>query len=126
MVQKEDIELAKALLPDLAMSEVAEKLEVPLHELAQAVLDCDFIMSESLFRKRLKAGRIRLADDSVERLCTVCNEYSPYVFEFWHRANRSADGAHSMCRCCEHERKAAKRLAAGIKPRPRLYRKRAQ
>lgn len=102
----EDIQLAKALMPDMAMTEIAEKLEVSLHCLAYSVLDCDFQMPESVFRKRLKRGAIRLTEFDIERLCIRCDEYLPFTEEFWHKANRNQDGAHTHCRACELERKA--------------------
>ncbi|GAL23046.1 hypothetical protein JCM19235_1347 [Vibrio maritimus] len=111
-----DIELAKMLLPDLPLNVISDKLEVPLHLLAQEVLDCDFELSESVFTKRLAAKRIRLGEDSIERFCPRCEEYYPLVEEFWHRTRSQIGGAHSMCKGCERERKSKMRRAQGMKP----------
>ena len=120
MISNEDLDLARALMPDLTLDVIAEKLEVPLHSLAQEVLDCDFYMDEGLFRKRLNRGGIRLQDGAIEKCCPRCEEYMPYTREFWHVAKRAKDGAHSMCRFCEHGRKASLRLKLGHVPRKKL------
>lgn len=102
---QDDIELAKALMPDLSMNVIAEKFEVSLYDLAYSTLECDFSMPQSMFMLRLKRGTVRLTMMDIERKCVRCKEYLPFTHEFWHKANRNKDGAHSMCRACELERK---------------------
>jgi len=110
-ISDEDIELGKQLIDDLPIDVISEKLEVPLYDLANAILDCDFKMPRSVFNLRVKKGKIRFEEGAIERYCVRCKDYHPFTLDFWHHNRNTNDGSHTMCRACEHERKENQRMA---------------
>ncbi|GAL23047.1 hypothetical protein JCM19235_1348 [Vibrio maritimus] len=96
-----DIELVKALMPDLPPQVIAEKFEVSLWELTGSAYECDFPMTKRLFDARVKNNNIQIREGAIERRCYRCNEFVPFTAEFWHHNRSSNDGASSHCRACQ-------------------------
>jgi len=116
-IDSADLELANELFPCLTLDVIAEKLEVPLFDLAQTMFECDFSMHESLFNFRIKRGLIRLNSDEmeIERYCPHCKLYHPLTKDFWYHSKHNVGGANKRCIACEVERKNASRARLAAK-----------
>lgn len=58
---------------------------------------------EAVLARRLASGIYRLADDVLEKRCTICREYWPVDSEFFHQSRCEADGFLGRCRACAIE-----------------------
>ncbi|WP_146145170.1 hypothetical protein [Photobacterium aquimaris] len=87
------------------ISQLSRRFNVDEMTLGLYVSKSPFTLTTKLYINRVSRGKMRVAEDCLEKHCSRCKEFLPYTLEFFNVHTRSPDGCYAHCLFCEQERK---------------------
>lgn len=87
---------------DMPISVIASKFEVQITTIARSLSLADFYVKDTLLRRNIERGSMRMTQEGIEKLCVQCHQFYPMRYGCWHvkRKTPLGDGESTYCACC--------------------------
>ncbi|WP_435000242.1 hypothetical protein ACRZ5S_22670 (plasmid) [Vibrio scophthalmi] len=102
---------------DMPIAEIASKFEVQITTVARSLSLADFYIRDTLLKRNIEQGTMRMTQQGIEKLCTQCGQFYPLRTGCWHvkRKTPLGDGESTYCACCTTSNRNQKLVKESLK-----------